>query len=276
MKVFKQNNKLAVYLSPEAAKELGIEENDDVDFFKYSDKAFLFMKKSEVANLLAGITSVPQPVIQRGGDYIGVEEIAVLKKLDTIRYPQRTLEKINDILNAQEKALLQQLIRKKAVNPFKKGNVELYGISKSIYDKFLMRKKPSQGEASPSVQSKPIERMHIEGPYAPLIRSLEERGYLVVQTEAEAGGVSLALEDRIRHGKVLGTRSFNKRFYIVTRQFFDQHNPAIIKAMREGASKVAEIADKARMPEEGSRAILYLLAENGDVRERRKDSFTLA
>ncbi len=275
-KVFKQNNKLTVYIPFEVARGLGIEENDEVDFFRYNDKAFLFVKKADIANLLIGAVSapapVPQPIVQRGNDYISNEELAVLKKLDTVRYPQRTMEKINEILGSQEKALLQQLIKKKAVSPFKKGSVELYGISKSVYDKFLMRKKPSP-EAKPSPVKIQLSG-HIEGPYAKYIKQLEEQGFLVVQTEAEAGGISLALEQSIRHGKVLGTRAFNRKFYIVTRPFFDLHNPGITKAMREGMSKVGEIASAADVNEDAARAILYLLAESGDVREKRKDSFT--
>ena len=277
MKVFKQNNKLTIYLPFEVAKALNIGENDEVDFFRYKENGFIFMKKSDVAEMLMGgapASPPAPPVIQKGNDYISAEELAVLMKLDTIRYPQRTKEEIGKLLNSQEKALLQQLIKKHAVNPFKKGSVELYGISKGIYDKFLMRKKV----ATETKQTVPKVQLsgHIEGPYAPFIRSLEENGFLIVQTEAEAGGVSLALEQSIRQGKVLGTRSFNKKFYIVTRMFFDMHNPDIMKAMRKGSSRTSEIAEAAGLEEEAARAILVLLAENGDVREKRKDYFALA
>jgi hypothetical protein len=138
--------------------------------------------------------------------------------------------------------------------------------------------KPATGAVKESKAVQPRVQLsgHIEGPYASYIKSLEENGFLVVQTEAEAGGVSLALETSIRRGQVLGTRSFNKKFYIVTRQFFDMHNPAIAKAMREGLSKVDDIARKAEMSEDATRAVLYLLAENGDVREKRRDHFALA
>ncbi len=274
MKVFKQNNKFTVYLSAEAVQELGIKEDDEVDFFRYSDKAFLFMKKADVANMLMGSSVAPKPVIQKGSDYIRNDEIAVLKKLDTVRYPQRTAEKVNGMLSQSEKATLQQLIKKGAVSVFKKNSTDLYSISKSIYDRFLMRKK-QEADVKPK-QVRVQLSGHIEGPYLQFIKSLEENGFLVVQTEAEAGGVSLALEQSIRQGKVLGTRSFNKKFYIVTRQFFDEHSPAVVKAMRSGTSKVGEIAADAGMSEDAARAVLYLLAEYGDVRERRKDSFTLA
>ena len=54
MKVFKKDNKLMVHVSPEVAKALGIEENDEVDFFKYNDKAFLFLKKDAILGLVTG------------------------------------------------------------------------------------------------------------------------------------------------------------------------------------------------------------------------------
>lgn len=281
MRVFKQNNKFAIYLSPEVVKELGIGESDDVDFFKYSDKAFLFMKKTEVAGLLMGSAIAPNPVVQKGADYLDDEELAVLKKLDTVRYPMRTKEKIESMLNSQEKSTLQQLAKKGAISVFRKDGTELYSISKSVYDRFLMRKKPlpdSGRQQAPARRQIPRIQLsgHVEGPYAPFIKSLEDEGFLVVQTEAEAGGISLALESSIRHGKVLGTRSFNKKFYIVTRLFFDMHSPAIFKALRDGSSKVADIAVSAGMSDDAARAILYLLSENGDVREKRKDYFALA
>ena len=281
MKVFKHNNKLAVYLSGEVQKALGVDENDEVDFFKYNDKAFLFLKKDEVSSLISGNLSVAIPVVQKGDDYISNEELQVLKKLDTVRYQQRTKKKVAEILNREESRLLEQLIEKNAVNTFKKDNQELYSISRGIYDKFLMRNKvpekraDSKGVAVPTPPKVQLSG-HIEGPYSHFIKILENDGFLVLQTEAEAGGVSLALEESIRHGKVLGTRSFNKKFYIVTRQFFDMHNVKIIAAMREGIEKTQEIAKKANLPEEGARAILQLLAESGDAREKKRDSFTLA
>ena len=46
MHVYKYNKKLAVYIPTDVAQSLGIEENDEVDFFRYSNKAYLMAKKS--------------------------------------------------------------------------------------------------------------------------------------------------------------------------------------------------------------------------------------
>ncbi len=272
MKTFKQNNKIAVYLSPEVVQALGIGEGDEVDFFKQGEKAFVFMKKADVASLISGGAAENKPIVQRGSGFLENEEIEVLKKLDTLRYQDRTRDNVDKMLNDAEKEVLGKLVQKDAVKLFRKNNSDIYSISKSVYDRFLMRKKPVQDARPVKIQLSG----HMEGPYAPFVKRLEENGYLVMQTEAEAGGVSLALEHSIRQGKVLGTRSFNKKFYIVTRQFFDQNSSSIIKAIRDGAGRISDISSKAGIGEDAAKAVLYLLSENGDVREKRRDYFVIA
>lgn len=292
MKIYKINNKLVLYLPSDMIKELGLGENDEVDFLRYSDNAFLFTKKSDLVSLItkSKIEAPEEKVKRPGGEEkggmssISEEQVAVLKKLDTLRFPNRNARNVNKILGAREKTILQQLLDLKVVNLYKKNKIDegLYSISKEIYDKFLMRKKQNkEGEKAlaPKVAnavyfSRPINSR--DGIENGNVKMLEETGYLVLQTEGEAASVSLALEESIRRGLVLGTRAFNKKFYIVTRQFFDKHNPSVLKSLREGKSKVDELAKSVGIDEDGARAILYLLSENGDAREKRRDIFVLA
>ncbi len=106
--------------------------------------------------------------------------------------------------------------------------------------------------------------------------SLEKNGFLVLQTEAEAGRVSLLLEQSIRHGQILGTRAFNKKFYIVRRSYFDKNSGPILKKLREESDRVVELARELSIEEDGARAVLYLLSENGDVSEKKRDTFAIA
>ena len=286
MKVYKYNNKLAVYLPYDVADKLGIGENDDVDFFAFNEKAFLFVKKSEIAEMITG--SRPrqaQEISSKQGQGLNSDEIAVLKKLDQLRYQQRTEEKIKGMLDEREKRILQDLIKKKAVSLFndKKGGSAVYSITREVYDRFLMRKKPVAGSGASSGSfnargfSAPRREIAAGGTADnDDLKSLREKGFVVVQTEGEASAISLALEDSIRHGQIIGTRGFNKKFYIITRQFFDGHNRDIIKAIGKDGAKTDDAAAVAGIEEEAARGILYLLAENGDLREKRRDFFTLA
>ena len=59
------------------------------------------------------------------------------------------------------------------------------------------------------------------------------------------------------------------------RSFFDKYSGSIIKELRSSDLRATDLARKIGIDEEGVRGILYLLAESGDVSEKRKDLFTL-
>lgn len=329
MRVYKQNNKLIVYLPLEVTKGLNLDENDEIEFFRYNDKSFVMAKKADVANMVMGKEQQqPQRQQQRPGidqrqqqrpgneqrrpqapplppgrvpfskiPSISPEELHVLKKLDTLRFNQRTEEGVSKLLNAQEKTVLERMIKFKIVGLFKKDGINIYSIPKSVYDTFLMRNKPGerpqeqqeperqqvqQRPPTPQAQRPSFQRPTQGNPMdidkSPEVKELEEQGYLVLQTESEAARVSLMLEDSIRRGMVLGTRSFNKNreFFVVTRWYLDRHIPTVFKLLRSGDKRVAEVAAEAKIPEEAARAVLYILAENGEVREKRKDLFSMA
>ena len=311
MKLNKQNNKLFVYLSSDIINSLNLKENDEVEFLPYNNSSFLIAKKSDLAKLLTGSATQsikPQsPIIRQQSQTqsfsqsttplstLSEEEILILKKLDQLRYNMRTAENVNKIIDQKSLPILQQLIKKRAIIILKtKEGKELYSITKYVYDTFIMRKKSNilsdkqstfstQAPVkkftqqykninsrfySPRVAPKETEDMEIE--------HLDKNGFVVLQTEAEAAGLSIQLEDSIKHGMVLGTRAFNKKFYIITRLFFEKHSPGIIKTLRQGSMPVIEIAKTQNLDEEAVRGILYLLSEAGDIREQRRDVFAIA
>ena len=263
---------------------LSLKDSDDVDFFKFNSNSFLFAKKSDITELIVGKAAKDAKVEVRtqsreAGGLVN-EEIAVLKKLDTLKYKDRTREKVEQMLNGSEKALLQGMLKKKAVTLFakEKGSEPLYGISKSVYDQFLMRKRqgaqpPQQAQAA---SDQPIQRFRPAALENENVKELEQKGFIVLQSEAEASSLSLALEDSIRHGQVLGTRAFNKKFYIILRSYFERNGGKIIKELKGGDKKVWDIASGIGVEEDGVRGILYLLSESGEVSEKRRDTFTLA
>lgn len=306
VKIYKSmKGKLIVYLPFEIVNQLKLKESDEIDFFKMNDNSFLIAKKSDITNMIMGRNQpmqasspprpsalAPQPQRQQPSGEMPEESVAVLKKIDTLRFDNRTPENVSKLLDEQEKRILQRLIASKSVNIFKKNNKDLYSISKSVYDRFLMRKAanavPARIEPAQPAKPLPPASKYISSPKpqpaAPgdeslnddSVKSLEKNGFLVLQTEAEAGRVSLLLEQSIRHGQILGTRAFNKKFYIVRRTYFDKNSAGILKKLREEPYKVSELAKALSIEEDGARAILYLLSENGDVSEKKRDTFAIA
>ena len=273
----------------EVVKTLGIREGDDIDFIQYKDSYYIIAKRSDIAKLITG--SAAQPTAQQQAKPAGSvpklseAEINVLKKLDTLRYSMRTTSEVSKILGKDERITFKQLEKKHVIVPFKDEQQKThYSIQKMFYDSYLMRKKPaeqprqeyklslSKGRVEEAAKSSITPMSAIEK----YMDALQDAGYIVVPTEAEASAISAALEDSIRRGLVVGTRAFNKKFYIVMRSFINS-NTANITAQLSGKSSAGPVIAKAcKLDEEAVRAILYILAESGEVTEVRKDIFRLA
>lgn len=285
MKVYSsKGNKLIVYLPFEVIKQLDLKGDEEVDFFKLNNKSFIFAKKGDISEMLlnntrktTGTWSMSPGASKNIIASLTLPEIKVLRKLDTLRYADRTQAKVSAILSEQDKRILQGLMSKRVVWIFKGA----YSIDRGVYGKFLMgtRAKPEQHthEAEMGTEEAPV----VETPLLPKgienenIRRLEKEGFVVLQTQPEAMSLSAAIEDSIRSGKVLGIRAFNKKFYIVLRSFFEKNSGKVIKELKEGPKKVDNLAKSTGLDEDGVRAMLYLLSEQGDVSERRRDVFTL-
>lgn len=288
-KIYKFKDKLALYLPQSVIGKLGIKEGDEVEFLDYRDRYFIIAKKSDIVNLLTGEqtgaarqhATPDKPVPQ-----VSAEELAVLKKLDTIKYTDRTKDRLSKDLSAAEKKTLHGLIKKRFVLPFKKQGEQQfrYSIPKDIYDALLMGKRPRVQDAQATEQRHPEPQTmqptrRIKKWEASLNEGgasmdlLEQNGYLVVATEAEAGALSQSLEESIRHGTVIGTRAFNKKYYIAMKAFIAKNSPGVIKVIGTKKATVKEISDETGIDEDGIRAILYVLAEQGDVTEVKRDTF---
>ncbi|MGC8622440.1 MAG: AbrB/MazE/SpoVT family DNA-binding domain-containing protein [Candidatus Micrarchaeia archaeon] len=311
-KVYRLSNKLVVNLPFDVVKELGLKDGDEIEFFKYKDNSYIVAKKSDILAKVIGRGDGAQSNAEKAGNGADIilqqAEIEVLKKLDTLRYSDRTEDKVSSLLSSQEQKILKSLISKKVVSLFKKEGEATYkySISKNIYDRFLFGKREKQGEKA--VQQSKADEKAGEEPQAKAetkeakkreekaeegvesenksqwsesldpksyLDLLEKNGYVVISNQTEASALSEMLENSIRSGEIVGTRAFNKKYYIVMRSFINKNTGRVIKAMDKKATSVAEIAKSIGMEEEGVRSILYMLSEFGDVSEVKRDVFRI-
>lgn len=282
-KVYKKDNKLVIIVPGDVISRLGVKEGDDVDFLPYNDKAFVFAKKSDLLNILTGSKQmVPAPGRADKAEVSG-EELSVLKKLDTLRYNERTKESVQRILDGDENAVLQALLKRKVVTLFKKeGDKEpRYSIPRDIYDRFLYGKRDAATSKAAPQKAAPAQykargwevRLKEQNKYADM---LEAKGYLVLPSEAEATAMSTLLEESIRLGLVVGTRAFNKKFYVALKAFVTENAVPILELIEKKSMPIADISKSLGMDEDAARTILCLLAESGDVTEVRRDIFRAA
>ena len=280
----------------DVVNSLEIKEGDEVDFIRYNVKSFLFAKKSDLLSAIEGKPSAEQPSGQRSSpqpaaapeEVVTEKELDVLKVLDSIRYAERTSENISKALKPGMAQTLSELQKRKIVNTYKKDDGVLrYGIAKWVYDKYLYGKRSTaekQQKARPSEPEKPIAQKEAQPKkwilklteHDAFTELLESQGYLVIANTPDAERLSSMLETSIRMGLVLGTRAFNRKFYVALRSYINKYASKILGLISDKAKPVSEIAGEIGIDEDGVRTILYILSESGEVVERRKDSFKAA
>ncbi len=293
-KVYKLNNKLILYLPSDFIEAMNIKNGDELEFLKYSDKSFLIARREEVTKLFianAGQRNeTPHPSIAASP---GIEnaridpvEMNVLKKLNNLLFNKRTKQSVQKILTEPEKAVLESLIKKKFVLMIKRNNEWIYSISKYIYPRLAnnesnaipttMQSMPKEIQVSEQKHPQPeyakaqkLEEDRIKG----LQNSLETNGYIVISNENDAAEISKVMEESIRRGIVIGTRAFNRKFYIALKKFVVNNTPKIIGIMGSKKMPVEEISKQLNIDQEGILVILYLLAENGEVTEVKENIF---
>lgn len=294
-KIFKsKTNNLLVNIPTSIAKGMDLADGDEVEFIIHDGKYCIFAKKEgspgPAANRYKPVT-VPSARATSGEEEITDAELALLKKLDTIRYGERTERAVSKILSERDRALIKPLLDRGIISLYnKRGEGEpKYGINKAVYDKFLFGKRNVQGVpvAHPTVVAQKVQNSSPEEkPQKKWVEyintvdnqshSLETNGYVVLNTETEARELSSLLEDSIRHGMVVGTRAFNKKFYVLLKGFINKNAPKILKCLDKKSVSVAEISKEISVDEDGIRAILYVLSESGDVSEVKRDVFRIA
>ncbi|MEM0475845.1 MAG: hypothetical protein QW343_03555 [Candidatus Norongarragalinales archaeon] len=106
-------------------------------------------------------------------------------------------------------------------------------------------------------------------------RELEERGFTIIQNEAEAKALSVALESDIKRGAVRGVRGFDKKYYVVSQDYLQEVAPKIRRALAERPLALGAIAAAVKADADGVLAVLYVLKEEGEVIEKKRGIFAL-
>ncbi len=311
-KIYKSNDKLIIYIPIDIENELDLKAGDEIDFFKYKNKLYLFAKKEDIVKIMLSNTDVNTDVnndvnidantvqvsnqvenninaVNNNDNTVTKEYLSVLRKLNGLSFNKRTQESISKILNNSEKQILLEMINKKFVFLIKKNEDFVYSISKYIYPKLKENNysnsiqsnqeinKSSNYKSSTNQNYQIHNVLNTLGTNEEVLKNyqnfIETNGYLVINNEAEAGDFSKFMEESIRHGYIIGTRAFNKKFYIALKSFVIRISPKIIGIMGSKKMTIKEIAEHLNIPQDGIRSILYIIAEKGEISEVTPDIF---
>lgn len=271
--VLKSNGKKYLQLPEELA------EQTELELFALKDGFYLlsmsFGSQSQTQTPVASISSnsmVKESTRETANEKkLSEEETSVIKKLLSVRFEGRTPEKIQSILSNTEQSTLKSLEQKGLVWIFKGKKYAtgsgVYNISDWAYRAVAGREHtvqaPSQSvsHSSPSSTSAPLV----------LLGTFRTQWFMILNNAAEAASVSEKVMTDMKKGDVFGVKGFDGKFYLVTRDYLSRARELILKTLVDDAAlNIAAIASAAKLDTDGCTAVLHLLAESGDLIEKRK------
>ena len=270
--------------------------NDEVELFALRDGYYLLSQPLESRVSGSGSrtpkTQNPKPETEGASP----QEIAVLQKLQSIQFKDRTPANVAKMLGEAEKAVLAGLEKKKWVNVFigNKYKDGVYNIADDVYPMLkniipeaktqnprqeTENRKPETGNPKQETQNpKPdTGNRQLETRTAPVCKDplcslLMKQGFLVIRDTREARELSEKLKTDMKSGLVMGIKGFDGVFYVVTKDYFAHASRSILDALKSDANLEA-ITQNTKLETDGAAAVLRHLAESGDVIEKKKGIF---
>ena len=276
VKVIRQGENLAIVVPKEFA---GIKEGDRLELIEAKPGIYTLVNTEVLVKVEAkpgahapvgeALVKVPSKP-EAKGPAISPEELRLLRKLDEIKYDQRIPARVQKLLSEGERKILDGMVRKNFISVYRGKKYEqtgVYDIPREVY--VLLRKKETANPGPPEQVSEKVSLSWDE--------HLGKYGYVILGNEGEAKLVSERLEPEIKAGEIMGTRGFDKKYYIAQRKFYDVWNSRIrtlLRARREATE--GEVCGALGMSEVACRVALELMREEGEVIEKKKGAYALA
>lgn len=252
IKIIKKGSEAYLQLPSEFAN------SDELELFALRDGYYLLSVPLDNAGPK---TQNSQPITQ---NQLSENEKLLLKNLLSIKFERRTPKNIDKMLEDNERTLLANLIKKEFVNVFKSKKYPdgVYNINDSVYP---LLKNNNQTNKPTEQKNEQKNTVKISSPSA---------AYMIISDQKEAYAFSQEMKKSGRDKDFMCLRGFDDKFYAVNKKYFTANSENIKSALRN-ESNIAAIAKLCNIELEGCRALLNVLADRGDVIEKRKDTFVL-
>lgn len=240
-------------LPPEIASAQGIE------LFPLRDGIYLFALKGAIGG-------VSRMAAKQENGRLAEKEKGLVRKLLAIRFEKRIPAEVEKALSRDEKETLAQLLKQGVVQIFHGGKYASGGVYNISDDAFNAVREPPSGAAVIA----PADQM-ISSP-----SHLEKFGWMVLEDEPAARNFAAAYPEKIKSSEVQGIRAFDRKYYFVTRGFFQEWEKKVQLALASEDKTPEELSGEIGIDAMGCRALLYHLCETGETMEKRKGKFARA
>lgn len=232
---------------------------NSAEFFKLRDGYYLLTvplgAKTETASKQPAKASIQIPT---------EAEKKVLKHLLSIKFQNRIPSYVDKALSAEEKKVLKELEKKNFINLFKgrKYPDGVYNINDRIYSALYGKKTVT--EKKETAKPEPAKKQEKTDPAS----SLDKKGY-AVGTSKDLKDIIDKNKTAIKSGRIKGLKGFDGRFYIARMDYVSKMSPLIIGQLDRERS-IEEVAGNLKVEPDAVRTVLHILAEAGDVIEKRQ------
>lgn len=227
------------------------------------------------------------------------DEMSMLRKLLAIRFEERTVPAVAKKIGAAEKKVLDALVARRLIEVFKNAKYKegVYNISQKVYSAAAapMNGAMKKDDTEPAKSTAPkyemrnpeISKQENTTPVIPAIRTLDNPpinsaehlarfGYMVLNTETEAKMAMMQIQPMLKTDDVRGIRGFDKRYYVLRRSFLHQYAGLVLAQLDAGPSTSDKIAAALGLPAEAVSVILMIMADEGEVIEKRRGTWERA
>lgn len=248
-RILRKDNVLYLQLPPEFSQA------EDIELFKLKDGYYLI--------------SLPlaQQKKESKSSVMNEQEKSLLKKLSEIKFENRTPKQISHSFNQTDYVLLSAMEKKGFVQLFKSAKYKdgVYSIPDKVY--------PMLKDNSSLIKSNSLQSPNTS--VSPLDNFFKQ-GFLVFSNNNDASAFSDLLKRTGHSQDILGIKGFDGKFYVVTKSYMIDMSGRVRSVLKGNNSMTSSMIAKAcNMDDFGCRAILLLMAEKGDVIEKKKDIFVL-
>ncbi|MBI5159629.1 hypothetical protein HY992_05920 [Candidatus Micrarchaeota archaeon] len=258
----KITRELLALLPPHFASALALKEEDELELSEATPGVWVVMRKD--AQQAIECLMQQKNCAEERHENASEKELALLKKLESIKFDQRIPNLVNKGLTVAERKTLEGLIKKRLVTVYREkkyAKTGVYNIPRQVYAE--LRKKQACKE--------------IETPSNPdeLLKFLEENGYMTVNEEEKMKTIAFKLEEQKKAGEIIGTRGFDRTFYIMKKKTYDALLEKARKAIEKGGTP-SQVAETLKITETLARTMLEIMKEEGEAIEKQKNMFYTA
>ncbi len=200
---------------------------------------------------------------------------------------ERVEGKFEELLSKGERERLKELIREGRVVPFRLNERYRKAVYKTREEieasKSPTTPKAKEGRAVTGTEKETLRPVILprQQPKNPAEKpgngskySLEKDSFTVISSEEEVKKICREMKDQIRRKEILGTKSFDGDYFVIKSSLYDKHAPAVLNLIRNNSPMtLTALSEKLRLDRQLVKAICEFLREDGEITEKRKETY---